>query len=455
MPLLVVGINHHSAPVGVRERLAVPSYGLPDALRSLRELPGVAEGAVLSTCNRTEVYAAAEDADALADWLAGLHELGRHEFDGHLYAHRDGAVARHLFRVAAGLDSMIVGEPDIQRQVRQALDAAQAAGAAGTLVNKLFQDALQCGKKARTETGIARGTFSVGAAAVELATQIFGDSLAGRTVLVLGAGKMSETTARHLLARGAPAIIVANRTFEKAQTVAARFGGTARRYQDLPELLTVADIVVCSTAAPHPVVTRAAVKDALRVRRGRPLFLVDIAVPRDVEDSVDSLENVYLYNIDHLQEFVAGSHAARQDEIERAASVVDGAVSEFLRWQGTLDAAPLIVAVRDKLEAVRAGEMARLRSRLPGLSDTEWQAVEAATQAMMGKVAHPAIVALKQNAEGRDAVRQAFGVGTSRSIGLPQGGEEPVAGQHTPHREGGPQNWGAGGAFLDTEKVSP
>ena len=275
--LLVVGINHHSAPVGVRERLAVPSYGLPDALQSLRELPGVTEGAVLSTCNRTEVYAAADNinvdnADALADWLAGLHALGRHEFDGHLYAHRDTGVARHLFRVAAGLDSMIVGEPDIQRQVRQALDAAQAASAAGTLVNKLFQDALQCGKKARTETGLARGTFSVGAAAVELATQIFGDSLAGRTVLVLGAGKMSETTARHLLARGAPAIIVANRTFEKAQGVASRFGGTARRYQDLPELLTVADIVVCSTAAPHPVRDTGRCQRALRVRRGRPLF---------------------------------------------------------------------------------------------------------------------------------------------------------------------------------------
>ena len=376
MPLLVVGINHHSAPVDVRERLAVSEHSLPAALSDLLTLPGVAEGAVLSTCNRTEVYVASDSPeDALADWLAGWHGLGRHEFDGHLYSYREGAAARHLFSVAAGLDSMIVGEPDIQRQVRTALDAAQGAGTAGALVNRLFQDALQCGKKVRTDTGLARGAFSIGAAAVDLATQIFGDTLTGRTVLVLGAGKMSETTARHLQARGAPAIVVANRTYEKAQSLASLFGGSAHRFDDLPQLLTQADIVVCSTAAPHPVVTREGVRQALRARRGRPLFLIDIAVPRDVESSVDELDTVYLYNIDHLQEFVAGARQARQVEVDKAQGLIDGATNEFMRWQHSLDAAPLIVAVRERLETVRSGEMARLRARLPGLSDKEWQAV--------------------------------------------------------------------------------
>ena len=290
----------------MREKLAIGDRELPRALAALADVPAVSECALLSTCNRAEAYAAFapgtdDPEDALAEFLAGWHGLSRHQFDGHLYCFRDGAAANHLFSVAAGIDSMILGEPDIQRQVKQALEAAQAARTAGTLLNKLFQEALVAGKRARTETGIARGTFSVGAAAVEYAAQVFGESLAGHTVLVLGAGKMSETTARHLTARGAPAVLVANRTFEKAQQLAAQFGGQARRFDDLPQLLLQADIVVCSTAAPHPIVTVPMVRDAMRARRGRALTLFDIAVPRDVEARVDALENVYLFNIDHFR----------------------------------------------------------------------------------------------------------------------------------------------------------
>ncbi len=293
--------------------------------------------------------------DTLAEFLAGWHGLKRHEFDGHLYCCRAGAAANHLFSVASGLDSMILGEPDIQRQVKVALEAAQTARTVGARLNRLFQDALVVGKRARTETGIARGTFSVGAAAVKMATQIFGESLSGHTVLVLGAGKMSEVTARHLQAAGAPAVLVANRTYEKAEALAAQFGGQARRFDDLAQLLLTADIVVCSTAAPHPIVTRNLIKDVMRARRGRPLYLVDIAVPRDVEASVDSLENVYLYNIDHLQDLVAGARQARAGEIARAREIVEASVTEHLRWERSLDVAPLVVAVRQKLDAVRPG----------------------------------------------------------------------------------------------------
>ncbi len=421
MPLVVLGINHHSAPVEVRERLAILDRELPNALQALSAHPEIQEGALLSTCNRTEVYAtvgsdAGDPEDALADFLAGWHNLSRHEFDGHLYCYRDGAAANHLFSVAAGIDSMILGEPDIQRQVRAALDAAQRAGSVGVLLNKLFQEALVAGKRARTETGIARGTFSVGAAAVELATQIFGESLAGHTVLVLGAGKMSEVTARHLQSRGAPAVLVANRTFEKAQQLASQFGGEARRFDDLFDSLLGADIVVCSTAAPHPVVTQKLIKDAMRARRQRPLFLIDIAVPRDVEASVDALDNVYLYNIDHLQQFVADARQARSAEIARAREIVEEGVRDYLRWRRSLEVSPLVVAVREKLDAVRLAELARLRARLPGLSEKEWRAVEAAMQAMTNKIAHPATVALKSSAEGEngpaalDAIRRAFGL---------------------------------------------
>ncbi len=421
MPLLVLGINHQSAPIEIREKLALADFELPPALAALAQLPGVAECALLSTCNRTEAYVfAATDApdleDALADFLAGRHGLGRHEFDGHLYCYRGGAAAGHLFAVAAGLDSMILGEPDIQRQVKQALEAAQAARTAGTLLQKLFQEALVAGKKARTETGIARGSFSVGAAAVEYAAQVFGESLAGRTVLVLGAGKMSEVTARHLQTRGAPAILVANRTFERAQQLASQFGGQARRFDDLPQLLAQADVVVCSTAAPHPIVTQAMVRDAMRARRNRPLTLFDIAVPRDVEARVDDLDNVYLFNVDHLQAFVADARRARSAEVARAHEIVDAAVAGFLRWQRSLEVAPLIVAVRAQLDAARLAELARLRARLPGLSEGEWKAVEASLQSLTNKIAHPAIQAIKSGAQedaapaALETIRRAFGL---------------------------------------------
>ncbi len=419
MSLLLVGINHHTAPIDVREQLAVAERALPDALRSLSSLPGVAEGALLSTCNRTEVYAEAGAGpleDALADWLAGRHGLTRQHFDGHLYSRRGAAVAEHLFSVASGLDSMILGEPDIQRQVKSAMEAAQSAGTVGTRLNKLFQDALETGKRTRTETGLARGAFSVGAAAVDLATQIFGESLSGYTVLVLGAGKMSEVTARHLQARGAPAVLVANRTYDKAVHLADRFGGRAEKFDEIARLMAQADIVVCSTSAPHPIVTRAMMQDVMRARRNRPLYLVDIAVPRDVEASVDEMENVFLYNIDHLQELVAGARQTRAGEVARAREIVTQSVAEYARWERSLEVAPLVVAIRQKLDAVRQAEAARLRARLPDLPEREWRMVEAALASLTNKIAHPATVTIKAAGAGDDApnaldtIRRAFGL---------------------------------------------
>jgi len=311
---------------------------------------------------------------------------------------------------------MILGEPDIQRQVKTAMEAAQSARTLGTRLNRLFQDALVTGKKTRTETGIARGTFSVGAAAVELATQIFGESLSGHTVLVLGAGKMSEITARHLQSRGAPTVLVANRTYEKAVALANQFGGQARRFDDLPALLQSADIVVCSTAAPYPVVTRALMNDVMRARRGRPLYLIDIAVPRDVEASVDAMSNVFLYNIDHLQDLVAGARQSRSGEVARAHEIVESSVTEYLRWERSLEVAPLVVAVRQKLDETRLSEIARLRSRLPDLPEKDWKVIESAFQSLTNKIAHPATIAIKaapetDNAPATlEAIRRAYGV---------------------------------------------
>ena len=369
----------------------------------LWEFPAVNEGAILSTCNRTEAYVIIS-----GDVSSGRHSRGlscrparslADEFDGHLYCYRDGAAANHLFLVASGINFMILGEPDIQRQVKQALEASQIARSAGTLLNKVFQEALVTSKRARTETAIGRGAFSVGAAAVELATQIFGKSLSGNTVLVLGAGKMSEITAKHLQAKGAPTVIVANRTYEKAVQLAQQFGGKAHHFDKLPQSLLTADIVVCSTAAPHPIVSRVLIKEAMRARHNRPLFLIDIAVPRDVEPSVGDLENVYLYNIDDLQSVVAEARQARATEVVQAREIVEESVTGYLRWVRSLEVAPLIVAVREKLDAARLAELARLRTRLPGLSDKEWRAVEAGMQALTNKIAHPAVMAIKAGAD--------------------------------------------------------
>ena len=351
---------------------------------------------------------------------------------------------------------MILGEPDIQRQVKTALEEAQAARTVGTRLNRLFQDALVTGKRARTETGIARGTFSVGAAAVKLASQIFGETLTGHTVLVLGAGKMSEVTARHLQAAGAPAVLVANRTYEKAVALAEQFGGSARRFDDLPQLLTVADIVVCSTAAPHPIVTRALMQDVMRARRGRPLYLVDIAVPRDVESEVGKIDNAYLYNIDDLQELVAGARHTRAGEVARAREIVESSVTEYLRWERSLDVAPLVVAVRQKLDSVRLAELARLRTRLPDLSEKDWRTVEAALSSLTNKIAHPAIVAIKAAPETEDGAATLDAI--RRAFGLEEG--PPAHPNKTPNSGGCrnspalfhirlPQNWGQGGPMTE------
>ena len=324
--------------------------------------------------------------------------------------------------VACGLDSLVLGEYQILAQVKAAYAAAQAAGSAGPHLNQLFQSALATAKQVRTDTEIGRGVFSVGSAAVELARQIFGDTLEGRTVLILGAGKMSDITARHLQARGATTMFVANRTYHRAAQLAEQLGAgaEARNFEDLPALLVSSDIVICSTSAPHPVVTRKLLESALRARRNRPLFLIDIAVPRDVEASASELNDVYLFNIDDLKQVVDQARTERSKEIVKAERIVSAAVGEFLTWRRALDVAPMIVAVRSRLEALRLEELAKLRARFPELPEREMHAMEAAMNAYSNKMAHYAIMAIKGSAqvepdraaERLDAIRAAFGLET-------------------------------------------
>lgn len=427
MALILVGLSHHTAPIEVRERLSCSGHDLPDSLSDLASLPGFQEAVVLSTCNRLEIYAAtanlkaSEAYQAICQHLARFHHVPEPAFTPFLYKKSESDAIMHLLRVASGLDSLVLGEAQILGQVREALRAAQSASTAGSLLTALFQQAITSARRIQNETTLTRGAFSIGHAAVSLASQIFAD-LSRATVLILGAGKMSELTARHLQASGVRFIVVANRTYDRAKAMAQQLGGEAIHYDRFPERLTQADIVIASTAAPHPIIHRATLQPVLRRRRGKPLFLIDIAVPRDIAPDVYNLENVFLYNIDDLQAVVAEAARERASEASRAESIVCEEVEKFVIWYRGREAVPVIASLRERLEQIRQDDLAVLRARLSHLSEREWQAIETATRAMMNKVARTPILRLKQETEQQmalngarydlmSAAREIFGLG--------------------------------------------
>ena len=381
MKLELVGVSHHRSPVEVRERVAYDRNGAAELSRRLAGVAG--EAVVLSTCNRTEVYAVAADAER------PFREAG---VETAVYRLHDEGAALHLFRVAAGLDSMVPGEGEILGQVRHAFES----GAAGPLLDRVFRQALHVGKKVRTQTAIAESPASVSAAAAALAQQVFGD-LTGRRILVVGAGKIGEQAARSLLARGAQISVVANRTLDRAEELAAELGAEAVGIERLPEELARADVVVASTSAPGYLLTSADVPP----RRGRPLFLIDLAVPRDLDPSIHELEDCFLYDIDDLQAVVAETLAGRRQEAERAEELVAAEAERFRAWQASLDVVPAIASLRARAEEIRAAELARLGQRL---SDAERAAVESATAQIVNKLLHLPIVRMKEAAVTADGV---------------------------------------------------
>ncbi len=328
MPLLATGLNHHTASVTLRERLAVRESEVVALTRDLRGQRGVEEAVLLITCNRAEVYAAGESPEAVLEFLAARFDLG--EDTARLYRHSGPDAARHLFRVVSGLDSMVLGETEIFGQVKNAYTTAQLAGATSRVLNKLFQHAFRVGKRVRSSTQIQQGATSVGGAAVELAEKIFGD-LKNSTVMILGAGEISRRTAQSLQSRGARSVIVANRTFAKAEALAAEMGGRAVHYDAWPEEVLKVDVIISSTAAPHHVITGAHVRDVMRRRHHRPLFLIDIAVPRDIDPACGEMDDVYLYNLDHLEQLAGEARGRREQEIIRCESIIDSEVSTILR----------------------------------------------------------------------------------------------------------------------------
>lgn len=417
MHLLTLGLNHRTASVEIREQLAVAEESQPAALAWLLAQPGIREAAILSTCNRSELYLAGdEDAPAAARrFLTEWRGLNAEALQPHLYLLRDLEAARHLLRVAGGVDSLVLGESQILSQVRQALETAQQSGAVRGLLNELFQRALHTGKRARTETDIGRGRLSISTAAVELAGQVFTD-LSTCSALLLGAGEMSELTAQYLVDSQVRRWWVANRTAARAEELARRFGGVAVPFAEFPERLTEADIVLSSTSAPGFVLGPELLAGAMRRRRGRPLFLIDIAVPRDVDPAVRGLDNVFLFDIDDLEQVVATHRQEREQEIRKVEDLIAEELGGFQDRLNALDASPLIRELRRRAEELQQTELDRWRSRLEHLSEEDRAMVEQILRGYANKLLHVPLVEVKRLANAEDghlrleAIRRLFGL---------------------------------------------
>jgi glutamyl-tRNA reductase len=414
MNLLLIGISHRVAPVELRERVALDGE---EAAALARELAtdGI-ESVCLSTCNRTELYLAGEASPDVAERaVAVLAERAGLEEDrlrAVLYRLEDEAAGIHLFRVAAGLDSMVPGEGEILGQVRNAFEAGQP----GPLLDRLFRQAIHAGKKVRTETAIAESPASVSSAAAALAEQVFGD-LAGCRVLLVGAGKIGELAARNLVSRGADIAVVANRSLDKAEELAERLGGRAVVLDSIPAELARVDVLLTSTSAPGHILTRDDVARTLPGRKGRPLFLIDIAVPRDLDPAIHELDGCYLYDIDDLESVVAESLAGRRREAGRAEAIVFDEAERFRAWRASRDVVPAIASLRALAEEIRESELERARARLERLTEAERRAVEAVTARIVDKLLHVPTVKMKEAAAGADgavyadALRHLFGLG--------------------------------------------
>ena len=435
MAVIVLGVSHHGAPLDVRERLAFRPPEVLPSLERLRESAGAREGVLLSTCNRTELYLVEGDADrcAPAAWALLAERLGA-EASGYGYVRRDREAAAHLFRVASGMDSMVVGEAQIHGQVRDAWEASRPAS--GAVLNRLFQSALLVGGRVRSETALGRGAMSVSSAAVQLSKKIFG-SLAGRRAMVLGAGEMAELALASLQHEGVRAAIVANRTFERAQALAAQYGATAVHYDAAWDALAEVDLLLCSTAAPRPVVNVERVRPAVERRGDRPLCILDIALPRDVDPAVGKLANVFLYDLDDLRSMVSASVARRQGELPVAETVIAEEVEKFWQWVAGLAAVPVLTRFRDEMNQMRERELAAALRRLPDLSDAERAAVERFSQSLMNKFLHEPTVRLRAAAaNGRglgvvDAARYLFALDESAGGQRAAGGEAASVDERT------------------------
>jgi glutamyl-tRNA reductase len=425
--LLALGLSHRTAPLALREQLALTEGRAAGVLNALVSDETISEAAALSTCNRTELYLVATD--SVEAETAGLGVLAREagirptELLGPLYSLRGIDAARHLYRVTAGLDSMIVGEAEIQGQVKRAYELALVEGATGPILNRMFRGALAAGKRARTETAVGEKGVSIPSVAVELAQRNLGD-LAARRVLLIGAGETSELTARALAARGSDAVFIANRGYNRAISLAERFGGTAVRIDELPLQLTSADIVVSTTNSPHHLIERSELELIMGQRDGAPLLLIDLAVPRDIDPECREIEGVSLYDVDEVQAIVERNTSGREAEARRAGAIIDSELSRFERWMGAQEVMPTVAALRERADAIVSQVLAENTTRWESLSATDRERVETLARAIASRLLHEPTVRLKGAADREDAYLQ---VSALRELFGLDAGTEPEA----------------------------
>jgi glutamyl-tRNA reductase len=415
----VIGVNHNSAPLEVRERLAVPEAQLPDAIRSLVQQPGVDEGMVLSTCNRVEVVTNTRQGTDLRGFLGSYFGVSPAALDSHIYEYEQREAVRHVFRVASSLDSMVVGEPQILGQVKEAYAVARGMGAIHSGLEALLSRAFAVAKRVRTETSIGSSSVSIASVAVQLAEKIFG-SLEGKTVYLVGAGKMAELAARHLIAHGANHIIISNRTHERAVDLAENFGGRAVPFELLHETADIADIILTSTGASEPLFRREHGERLRKGRRSRPMFFIDIAVPRNVHPDMNNVDGMFVYDVDDLQSVATDNAGERKKEAERAEKIIELEVDRFASRMKSLAVVPTILSLQEYCETIRQAEVDRIRGKLGAITADQEAAIDAMTRGIINKLLHTPITTLKSSTDHPEAatihemIRRLFNLNTGK-----------------------------------------
>lgn len=402
MNLIIVGLNHKTAPIEMREKLFFPPEKLGEALKRLLSSYDLNEGVIVSTCNRVEVIGVSDEIEKgtweIKRFFSEYHAVPLEELDEFLYAHTAEDAVRHAFRVAASLDSMVMGEPQILGQVKDAYSRAVHNDTAGVVMSKLFHKTFSVAKRIRTETKIGSSAVSISFAAVELAKKIFGD-LAGKSSMLIGAGEMAELAARHLISGGVREIILANRTYEKAVDMARDFNGTAIMFREFPHYLKNVDIVIASTASPKFIIKPDELQDVMRERKQRPMFFIDISVPRNIDPMVNSIDNAYVYDVDDLQGVVAANLKERTKEARKADTIIEEEIGTFYRWIKSLDVVPTIIALRNSLEDIRKSELEKAVAELGAVSENDRETLDSMTRAIVNKILHCPIKHLKKDSD--------------------------------------------------------
>ena len=420
MNFQLIGVNHNSAPLEVRERLAISETQLPDAIRTLVQQPGVEEGMVLSTCNRVELLTSSQQGSDLRGFIRVYFGVSPDALNSHIYEFKQREAVRHIFRVASSLDSMVVGEPQILGQVKEAYAIARGLGAVHSALDVLLSRAFAVAKRVRTETAIGSSSVSVSSVAVQLAEKIFG-SLNNKTIYMVGAGKMAELAARRLMANGVGKILFSNRTHERALQLAEAFGGQAVPFEQLHETADRADIVLTSTGAPEFLFRREHGERFLARRRNQPMFFIDISVPRNVDPEMDRLDGMFVYDIDDLQTVAAGNSAERKKEAERAEKIVEAEVERFALRMTSLAVVPTILSLQEQCETIRQAEIDRIRGKLGAITPEQEAAIDAMTRGIINKLLHTPITTLKSSASEPEAatiheiVRRIFNLNSGKS----------------------------------------